>query len=180
MNIQPLYQQTIRFAAAKHGSQKIPGSDLPYVVHLSNVAMEVILAGQQTPDFDTAFAMQLALLHDVLEDTATTPEEVEFQFGKAICHGVKALTKNKELPKEEQMADSLNRIRLQPKEVWAVKLADRITNLQPPPVSWNRDKCIAYLAEAKAIHQYLGEGNRYLSERLKEHIANYDTYFPLD
>lgn len=180
MNIQPLYQQAIRFAAEKHGSQKIPGSELPYTVHLSNVAMEVILAGQQSPGFDAALAIQVALLHDVLEDTATTPEEVELQFGKAVTLGVKALTKNKELPKEEQMADSLNRIRLQPIEVWAVKLADRITNLQPPPKTWNRYKCITYLAEAKTILQYLGEGNPYLSERLKEQMAKYEPYFPID
>jgi len=38
-NIQTIYQETIAFAALKHGNQKMP-TGLPYVVHLSNVAIE--------------------------------------------------------------------------------------------------------------------------------------------
>ena len=67
-NIQTIYQKTIDFAAEKHGKQKMP-TGLPYVVHLSNVAMEVILAHQQEPNFNLKEALQLALLHDSLEDT---------------------------------------------------------------------------------------------------------------
>ena len=44
MEIQTLYQEAIKFATAKHleENQKLPGTDLPYVVHLSNVAMEIL------------------------------------------------------------------------------------------------------------------------------------------
>jgi (p)ppGpp synthase/HD superfamily hydrolase len=42
-NIQTIYQKTIDFAAEKHGKQKMPNG-LPYIVHLSNVAMEVFMA----------------------------------------------------------------------------------------------------------------------------------------
>jgi len=49
------------------------------------------------------------------------------------------------------MPDSLRRIQTQPPEVWVVKMADRITNLQPPPVSWSRDKIAAYRAQAGVI-----------------------------
>lgn len=41
------------------------------------------------------------------------------------------------VPGSEQMEDSLRHIRLRPKEIWAIKLADRITNLQPPPSHWD-------------------------------------------
>ncbi len=46
MEAQKLYQEAIIFATAKHleKEQKVPGTDLPYVVHLSNVAMEIIIA----------------------------------------------------------------------------------------------------------------------------------------
>tara|TARA_B110000858_G_C17685327_1_gene418605 strand:- start:162 stop:383 length:222 start_codon:yes stop_codon:yes gene_type:complete len=64
-NIQTIYQETIAFAALKHGNQKMP-TGLPYVVHLSNVAMEVFMAHKKEPNFNIDLAIQLALLHDVL------------------------------------------------------------------------------------------------------------------
>lgn len=70
MELQTIYQKTIKFAAKKHADQNqvIPGTNLPYVVHLSNVAMEIIIASQESEHFDTAFTIQVALLHDILEE----------------------------------------------------------------------------------------------------------------
>src|SRR5690606_11363187 len=119
------------------------------LVHLSNVAMEILMAGKHTPDFDTGFAVQVALLHDTLEDTETSMAELEQYFDKKIAEAVNALTKNDDLPKEEKMSDSLTRIKSQPKEVWAVKLADRITNLQKPPDHWDSEKRMKYKMEAQ-------------------------------
>jgi guanosine-3',5'-bis(diphosphate) 3'-pyrophosphohydrolase len=174
--IQTLYQQTLKFAAERHGEQKIPSSDIPYVVHLSNVCMEILFAAAHTADFNQAFAVQLALLHDVLEDTPTTEGELTERFGVAVTDGVKALTKNEALPKNEKMRDSLQRIKQQPKEVWAVKLADRITNLQPPPAHWTLEKIKQYHEEAKTIYEELKEGNAYLANRMKEAIESYAEY----
>ncbi len=87
MNIQDTYQTTILFAATKHqqNNQTIPGTNLPYLLHLSNVAMEILVGGQHTPDFDIEFAVQVALLHDVLEDTYTTFDEFSNTFGQHIA-----------------------------------------------------------------------------------------------
>ena len=59
MEAQTLYQQAIKFATAKHleKEQKVPGTDLPYVVHLSNVAMEIIIAAAYSDNFDLDFAV---------------------------------------------------------------------------------------------------------------------------
>jgi len=57
-----------------------------------------------------------------------------------VAIAVSSLSKNENLPREMQMQDSLDRILQLPKEVWAVKLADRITNLQPPPAYWDAEK----------------------------------------
>jgi guanosine-3',5'-bis(diphosphate) 3'-pyrophosphohydrolase len=173
MDIQTLYQKTILFAAERHGEQKIPGSDIPYIVHVSNVCMEIIFAAAHTNGFDWKLAVQAALLHDVLEDTPTTEDELMAEFGAAVTAGVKALSKNENLPKEEQLSDSLGRIKEQPKEIWAVKLADRITNLQPPPSYWSREKISNYKKDALLIYDMLKEGNAYLAERLKSEIENY-------
>jgi len=141
MDTQTAYQQALLFAAHKHASidQKVPGTDLPYVVHICNVAME-ILCVPDTNDFDKTYAVQIALLHDTLEDTSTTFEELENVFGIEIANGVLALTKNEAMPKESRMQDSLDRVKMMRKEVWAVKMADRITNLQKPPAYWTEEK----------------------------------------
>jgi guanosine-3',5'-bis(diphosphate) 3'-pyrophosphohydrolase len=173
--IQALYQKAILFAASRHEkiNQKVPGTDLTYVVHLSNVAMEILTAAPDTENFNVGLAVQVALLHDTLEDTATEYEELVEIFGREVADGVKALTKNKELPKDNAMMDSLARIRIQPKEIRAVKLADRITNLQPPPPYWDESKKLKYLEEAKIIYQELKDGNQYLADRLNLKIDEY-------
>jgi guanosine-3',5'-bis(diphosphate) 3'-pyrophosphohydrolase len=175
MTIQTAYQRAILFAAQQHQGQLLPGSGLPYVVHLSNVAME-ILAAPHPAGFDVVLAVQLALLHDTLEDTATTYAQLAAEFGPAVAAGVQALTKNDTLPKADKMADSLARIRRQPPEVRAVKLADRITNLQRPPAHWEVAKIGAYRQEAQTILTALAGGNAYLENRLRGKIEDYAAY----
>lgn len=180
--IQHSYQEAIRFAAAKHAenNQTIPGTNLPYVVHISNVAMEILATGKHPSDFDLGFAIQLALLHDTLEDTSATFEEIAATFSVRIAEGVAALTKNEHLPKEERMTDSLERIRSLSKEVAAVKLADRITNLQEPPKFWNTEKRINYQREAQLILDTLKGENPALEERLQQKIVAYGSYIQVD
>ncbi len=156
--------------------QKVPGTNLPYVVHLSNVAMEITIAALHSDNFNLGLAIQSALLHDTVEDTETTIEEIEKVFGSNVALAVSALTKNSELPKEKQMQDSLTRIKKLDTEVWAVKMADRITNLQPPPPHWDILKKIKYQEEAKVILRELREGNYFLSKRLEEKIEEYENY----
>ncbi len=177
MEIQTIYQQTIKFAASKHSekNQTIPGTNLPYVVHISNVAMEILTA-QNSPNFRLDFAIKLALLHDTLEDTSATFDEISKEFGTEVAEGVSALTKNKDLPKSERMLDSLNRIKNLSAEVCAVKLADRITNLQEPPKHWDKTKKMEYRQEAFLILKTLEDKNKALEERLNKKIAEYESY----
>lgn len=178
METQDIYQKTIKFAAEKHAAenQTIPGSNLPYVVHLSNVAMEILLASNATNEFNTNFAIQIALLHDTLEDTKTTLEELTYNFGKDVAEAVSALTKRANIPKADRMNDSLNRIKLLAKEVGAVKLADRITNLQSPPHHWDLIKIQNYRLEAIKILEELKGTNSYLENRLQNKIDDYLKY----
>jgi guanosine-3',5'-bis(diphosphate) 3'-pyrophosphohydrolase len=176
-NIQELYQKAIRFAGERHGNQKLPASKASYLVHLSNVAMEVILAEQHTDDFDLDFAVQIALLHDVLEDTPASFEEVSESFSGEIAEAVLALSKNEDLPGDIQIPDSLMRIKALRKEVWAVKLADRISNMQKPPKTWNLEKKKQYRQVAKLILQELKGGNAYLESRLEKKIKEYKRYY---
>ena len=175
MVIQDTYQKALRYAAEKHALQQqtLPDSIIPYAVHVSNVAMEILVAATHSKDFDTEFAIQVALLHDVLEDTVVTEEELEEVFGIAVTTGVQALTKDTDLPHEEQMMDSLQRIKNCVPEVRAVKLADIITNLQEPPLSWSMDKRQHYLQEAGLILEELSGTNEYLEKQLALKIEAY-------
>jgi len=182
---QDIYIDAYKFAAEAHWNSKeqqdVPGTDIPYLMHFSFVAMEVIAALEKESGLDGNLAIQCALLHDTIEDTDITYEQLVEKFGVDVADGVLALTKDKSvgagLPeqqrKERQMADSLERIRKQPKEIWMVKMADRITNLQPPPSYWTPEKIIRYREEACEIHEALNNGNQYLSNRLKEKIEGY-------
>lgn len=176
MDIQMLYQGAIKFAATKHINQFVPGSELPYLLHLSNVAMEVFVAYQSAKNFNIEEAIQIALLHDTIEDTDTSFDEIADLFGESIANGVAALSKNKTIEKNKRMADSLDRIKSQKKEVAIVKLADRITNLQKPPHHWDDAKKENYHGEAIAILQNLKGNNAFLELRLSGKIKEYESY----
>jgi (p)ppGpp synthase/HD superfamily hydrolase len=168
------YRDAWLFAAEVHREQQVPGTELPYIVHVGMVAMEVTTAlvqGSRVEHPD--LAVQCALLHDVIEDTAATYTLLAERFGRAVAEGVQALTKDSGLPKSAQMADSLARIQAQPTEIWMVKLADRIANLQPPPPHWNTQRIAAYRQEAHEILARLGSADPYLAARLQTKIQEY-------
>jgi (p)ppGpp synthase/HD superfamily hydrolase len=180
-----VYIRVYRYAAGVHwnsdAQQPVPGTDIPYLMHFSMVAMEVIAALGKEPSLNGDLAVQCALLHDTIEDTDTTYDQLVDAFGFAVADGVQAPTEDeaigKDLPKQQrkkrQMADSLERVRQQPKEIWMVKMGDRITNLQPPPEHWTQEKISRYRGEACQIQQALKDASPYLAARLQEKIVHY-------
>ena len=173
---QEAYIKAYRFAAERHKGQLVPGTEWSYLAHLSMVSMEIMAALNHETDMDGNLAVQVAILHDTIEDTDTTYEELLSEFGQHVADGVLALTKDKKVEKQDQMSDSLRRIKLQPREIWMVKLADRITNLQPPPSYWSTEKKKKYLDQAKLILDELRSGSYFLSNRLNEKIQAYQSY----
>ncbi len=170
------YTRAYRFAALAHHGQTVPGTDFSYIMHLSFVSMEVIAALGVERGRDGNLAVQCALLHDVIEDTAITYEQVETKFGKEVAQGVLALSKDETLEKSRQMQNSLERIQQQPREVWMVKLADRISNLAPPPYYWTKEKIARYREEATEIHDALHSASPFLAARLLVKIEAYQAY----
>ena len=172
------FNKAWNFAAIAHHGQSYGGIEegvqIDYINHVGSVAMEIIWGLDGMPGCDANLAIQCALLHDVIEDTQHTYEEITNIFGEEVAKGVLALSKNPNLPsREAQMIDSLARIKMQPREVWMVKLADRITNLYHPPYYWKTGKKLAYREESLLIYQELKDANHKLSERLLSKIENY-------
>jgi (p)ppGpp synthase/HD superfamily hydrolase len=167
------YYQAYWFAARAHHGQPMPDTDLPYLIHVSLVTSEVIAALREEGGHDETLAVQCALLHDVLEDTAVTYAALEAAFGGAVAAGVLALSKDPALEKAQQMPDSLRRIQQQPPEVWMVKLADRICNLREPRPTWPLERIHFYRDEGRRIHQALHPASPALAARLQNRIDHY-------
>jgi (p)ppGpp synthase/HD superfamily hydrolase len=163
-----------------HSGQTYGGSHkdekIEYINHIGSVVFEILNAMQHTAHFNGELAISCALLHDSIEDTTLSIEELKQLYGEQVTAGVLALTKDKNKAKDQQMPDSLARIKAQPKEVWAVKMADRICNLYAPPYYWDNQKKLSYLQEAKTIHDHLKDGNEYLANRLMQKIEDYKKY----
>jgi len=175
---QEVYLKALNYASKAHGEQKTP-KGLPYLNHLSSVTMEVIHACEKSglDESKRDLAITCALLHDTIEDTEITYDELYTDFSPEVADGVEALTKDKSLAsKQEQMRDSIEKLMNQPYEVQMVKLADRITNLSTPPSHWDNDKKKAYLKEASFILSCLKNSNIHLSMRLEEKINDYQKY----
>ena len=170
---QETYIKAYRFAAEAHQGQLYPGTELPYLMHLSFVSMEILGVLSVESGHDGNLALQCALLHDSIEDTAVTYEQLVAKFGVKVADGVLALSKNPALEKSQQLTDSLDRIKTQPTEIWMIKLADRITNLQKPPAHWTQAKIVRYHQEAIEIHAALKAASPVLASRLAEKIENY-------
>lgn len=171
-------QDIWQLATKLHDGQKYGGQgkeeQVPYINHIGSVTFEILKAVEVGGFAKPNLAIKCAVLHDTLEDTALTEKEIEVRFGREVTEGVLALTKKEKSGEvEDKMLDSLNRIKQQPKEVWAVKMADRICNLYAPPFYWTKEKKISYRDEAQVIYDQLKDGNDYLAERLKDKIERY-------
>jgi len=170
--IQDFYNKTLFYAAAAHNGQFYAGN-LPYVIHVCMVADEVLAADRIEPFSNIKDAVQIALLHDVLEDTPITKEEMLLHFSPEVVHGVDLLTKKDGLP----LSEYFKGIKDGGRDVSAIKMCDRIINLQKPPASWDANKIFEYYEESKVILEMLGWSSDYISGRLKMKIELYEEMF---
>jgi (p)ppGpp synthase/HD superfamily hydrolase len=175
------YAKAWAYASRCHYGQTyggtVEGEKIEYINHIASVAMEIMAVLQQESGLDGNLAIQCALLHDTLEDTSATYAEIKTEFGIAVADGVLALTKDAKIAdKADKMADSLRRIKLQPREIWMVKMADRVTNLYHPPFYWDNRKILSYRDEAALIHSELHEASPVLAKRLQSMIDRYPQF----
>jgi (p)ppGpp synthase/HD superfamily hydrolase len=174
-----LVKKAINFAAIAHGDQKTPNGT-PYLHHLMSVEHEVIFGMRDNDDFSDDEKLKAniaAILHDVIEDTKSTYDDLVIEFGVEIANGVLALSLDKSIgTKAEQIKDSLIRIKKQPRWLWCVKLGDRTTNMHKPPEKWDNNKKLMYMNDAKIIHSELFKANKRMADRLLVKIQNYTNY----
>jgi (p)ppGpp synthase/HD superfamily hydrolase len=152
-----------RFAAEKHAQQKRKGENAePYFNHLLEVA-ELIAAS--SPDLDVELIMA-AFLHDTVEDTGVTSQELEQRFGKDVASLVAEVTDDKSLPKEIRKQLQVEHTPEKSPRAQILKLADKISNLRAvvssPPVGWSLERKRQYFQWAKQVVSGIASPNEYL------------------
>lgn len=89
-----------------------------------------------------------ALLHDTVEDTDTTFEEIEREFGHKVCQVVREVTDDKTLPSAERKRLQIEHAPHISREAKLVKLADKLYNLRDleraTPVGWTSERVKEY------------------------------------
>ena len=168
------FNKALIFAAKAHGSQKINGPEIPYIVHPVMVAWEVISFFDHYPEEDPNLLIQASLLHDVLEDTPITRAQVRQEFGEEVEEIVFLLSRRVCAEGYEISEDDyLFRLSKNSKAAQIIKMADRISNLREPPADWAEVKISDYLKEAEEIHARLGSANQAMADRLKQKMVEY-------
>jgi GTP diphosphokinase / guanosine-3',5'-bis(diphosphate) 3'-diphosphatase len=140
------------FAAEKHRRQRRKDKEAsPYINHPIAVARLLAAEGSVA---DVA-VLSAALLHDTVEDTDTTFEELERVFGAAIASIVRELTDDKLLPKEERKRLQVEHAANASPAAKLVKLADKICNLRDmsaaPPAGWSLERKREYFDWAREV-----------------------------
>jgi GTP diphosphokinase / guanosine-3',5'-bis(diphosphate) 3'-diphosphatase len=140
------------FAAHKHRNQRRKDVDAsPYINHPLTLA-NVLANEGGVGDTVTLCA---ALLHDTVEDTDTTSDELLREFGADICSVVLEVTDDRSLPKAERKRLQVEHAATISDRAKLVKLADKISNLRDvatsPPAGWPLERRREYFDWAKAV-----------------------------
>lgn len=144
--------RALDFAARKHSTQRRKGeAGEPYVNHLAEVAR---LVAEATLGQDT-IAVLAALLHDAIEDTPTTREELEREFGREVAEVVVEVTDDKSLPKAERKRLQVETASAKSRRARLIKIADKTSNLRSiaksPPVGWDIERQREYFDWAARV-----------------------------
>lgn len=157
--------KALRFAAIRHIPQhrKGPG-EIPYINHPIEVA-ELL---SRVAAVDDLVVLQAALLHDTVEDTETTGEEIESIFGAEVRGVVEEVTDDKSLPKGERKRLQVEHAPHLSPRAKLVKLADKTSNVREsvenPPSDWSVERQRDYILWAKQVVTELGDVNTELRQ----------------
>ena len=116
--------------------------------------------------------IQAAILHDTVEDTETTFEEIEENFGKNVKEIVAEVTDDRSLPKMERKRLQIEHAKTVSKKAKLVKLADKIYNLRDlqrsTPEGWTSERCKEYFIWAQKVCNNLKGTNEKLESILDD------------
>lgn len=167
------FLQALQFAAHKHRDQRRKGADkTPYINHPIAVA-NILLNEANITDESVLIA---ALLHDTVEDTDTTFEEIEARFGKTVRDIVSEVTDDKSLPKAARKQAQIDHASGLSDRAQLLKLADKTANLRDmatvPPADWPEKRIDDYFEWGKAVVDQIRDAHPQLKALFDEAYAH--------
>ena len=147
-----LILKAAHFAAKKHRDQRRKDKAMsPYINHPISVAKIISDIGNvEDPE-----VLAAALLHDTIEDTKTTPEELIDHFGERVCNLVQEVTDDKNLPKLERKQRQIDHAKEISEGAALIKLGDKISNVtditNTPPTDWDSNRRLEYFDWAEKV-----------------------------
>ena len=125
-----IVDQAIIFASKAHFGQKRKGKEVPYIVHPLE-AMAIVASVTSDPELIAA-----AVLHDVIEDTKYTYEDLQAKFGKRVADLVKAESdeevedKDHEKSWKERKIEGIEKLKNSTRDVQIIALGDKLANIR--------------------------------------------------
>ncbi len=165
----------LEFAAEKHRFQTRKNPEkTPYISHPISVAHHLMSVGEVR---DAAVVIA-ALLHDTLEDTQTTFEEIEGLFGKSVAAYVREVTEDSSLAVQARKREEVISAAHKSRGAADIKLADKLCNLTElltqPPADWSQTRIDRYYEWAQSVIDRLPpESNDKLYDAVTEVINTY-------
>ncbi|HET9423967.1 MAG TPA: HD domain-containing protein [Gemmatimonadaceae bacterium] len=139
--------RALSFAATKHRDQRRKGNhQAPYINHPIEVAALIATVG----GVEDVAVLQAALLHDTIEDTDATPEEILREFGADVRDLVLEMTDDMSMPSMLRKRHQITRAPGLSPRAKLIKIADKIANVgdiaRHPPPDWSLDRRRKYFA----------------------------------
>ncbi|MBI5276335.1 MAG: bifunctional (p)ppGpp synthetase/guanosine-3',5'-bis(diphosphate) 3'-pyrophosphohydrolase [Burkholderiales bacterium] len=161
--------KAIQFAALKHRDQRRKDMEAsPYINH--PIALATLLA--TTGGVDDLVVLQAAILHDTIEDTQTTYEELVAGFGQEVADVVLEVTDDKNLQKHERKQKQIESAPHKSEAAALVKLADKTCNLrdiaESPPQEWSLQRRREYFDWARKVVDGLPKVNEAMEKAFEE------------
>ena len=172
MNIAKDLLQAVEFAADKHRDQRRKNAEAsPYINHPIQVAELIVRVGG-VEDLATLVA---AVLHDTVEDTETSFEEIEQAFGLEVRDLVAEVTDDKSLEKNERKRRQVEHTSHMSKRAKVIKIADKTCNVRDiamsPPKGWDMARRKEYLNWASRVIEGCRGNNEALERYYDETLA---------
>lgn len=163
----------VEFSAVKHKGQfRKDAAITPYIIHPIGVARSLWEEGKVR----SVNVLVAALLHDTLEDTETTADEIEALFGPRVRYTIEELTNDPKLTSQENKQRQIDHAPFLSLNAQLVKLADRLYNirdLRSLPPSIDREETInRYLQWGQKLLHALRGTNEALETALQNEISN--------
>jgi len=166
-----LILKAAHFAAQKHKDQRRKDKEVsPYINHPISVAKIISEIG----NIEDPEVLAAALLHDTIEDTETTVDELIDNFGERVCSLVQEVTDDKNLPKMERKQRQIEHAKEISEGAALIKLGDKISNVtditNTPPIDWDSNRRLEYFEWAEKVINNCPKVNTSLEKYFKYSI----------